>query len=263
MFFSRHRVSSLTISLRVNSIKLNDGLSIMNKRALCILYCLLCVGCATRHPIKLGDDATVIIVQEKHGEGKNFIHVHQNERTALRAARIILKREGGSLLTLEHRGGRNITFRIAHERYEFDPNRIFTAIGIKKTLMELSHYTPEAQREVEKLADKIKELLPPGKIIAVHNNETYSLKNYLPGADLAHDALFLYVNSQHYYRNFYLVTRESDFRRFKQLQFNSICQAPQAEDDGSLSVFLANRDYINVEAGYDQLAMQVKMLQYA
>ena len=34
-------------------------------------------------------------------------------------------------------------------------------------------------------------------------------------------------------------------------------------DDGSLSVFLANRAYINVEAGYDELAMQIKMLRHA
>lgn len=235
----------------------------MIKRVLCGLYCLLCIGCAARYPIQLGDDTTVVVVREKYGEGKNFIHVHQNETTALRAARIMIKRQGGSLLTLKHPGGRNITFHMHHQRYEFDPNRIFTPVGIKKTLIQWSHYTPEAQREIEKLSAKIKELLPPGKVIAVHNNETYSLKNYLPGADMAHDALFLYVNSQHYYRNFYLVTRESDFRRLKLLQFNSICQAPQAEDDGSLSIFLAHSDYINVEAGYDQLAMQVQMLQYA
>jgi hypothetical protein len=40
-------------------------------------------------------------------------------------------------------------------------------------------------------------------------------------------------------------------------------QAQHATDDGSLSVYLADLDYINVEAGYDQLAAQIKMLQLA
>ncbi|HBI22562.1 MAG TPA: protein tyrosine phosphatase, partial [Legionella sp.] len=101
------------------------------------------------------------------------------------------------------------------------------------------------------------------KIIAVHNNEDYSLDNYLPGHDLAADARALHVNKQHFFRNFYLVTQKKDYKRLSQLKFNSILQAAKATDDGSLSVFLASTHYINVEAGYDQLAAQIKMLRRA
>lgn len=235
----------------------------MIKRLLICFLCLVSASCVKRYPVRLGDDTVVHILQEKNGQGKNFVHVHQNETTALHAAKAVIKSEGGSLLTLRHPGGRNIVFHLQHQRYEFDPNRIFTSVGIKKTLAQYSNYSPAAQAEVEKLAFKIKQLLPSGKVIAVHNNETYSLKDYLPGANLADDARLLYVSKQQYFRNFYLVTQKEDFRRFKQLGFNSIWQDLNVTDDGSLSVLFAKKNYINIEAGYDQLATQIQMCRHA
>ena len=212
--------------------------------------------------VKVGDTA-VIIQQQTNGLGKAFVHLHQNETTALEAAHAVVNAEGGSVLTLVHAGGRNIVFHLNNEPYEFDPNRIFTDEGIQKTLAQFGECTPEAIIEVKRLADKIKTLLPKGKIIAVHNNEDYSLNDYLPGHSLAADARLLHVNEQHFFRNFYLVTQKKDYKRLSQLKFNSILQAVKATDDGSLSVFLAGSDYINVEAGYDQLAVQIKMLRWA
>ncbi|AMP93962.1 protein tyrosine phosphatase [Legionella pneumophila subsp. pascullei] len=209
----------------------------------------------------VGDEP--VIIQQTKGQGKTFVHVHHNEQTALKAAKAVIRKEGGSLITLIHSGGRNIVFHLNNQRYEFDPNRIFTDKGIKKTLVQYSYYTPEAHQEVKKLADKIKALLPEGKVIAVHNNSSYSLKDYLPGHELAKDAKALYMNPDNYYRNFYLVTKLSDYLRLKMQGFNGVLQKPSATDDGSLSVYLAKRDYINVEAGYDQLAEQIKMLLHA
>lgn len=214
------------------------------------------------YPVKIGD-SIVIIQKQQHGEGKAFVHLHQNETTALRAAKTVIKTQGGSILTLVHSGKRNIVFRCRKRRYEFDPNRIFTDRGIKKTLMQFGHYTPRAHAEVKKLANKIKKLLPKGKIIAVHNNESYSLKDYFPGRSSAVEAQALNFNHRQSYRNFYVVTQKSNFFRLKKLNFNSVWQTFNATDDGSLSVYLASRDYVNVEAGYSQLAAQINMLKHA
>lgn len=65
------------------------------------------------------------------------------------------------------------------------------------------------------------------------------------------------------YRNFYFVTRLTEFLRLKKLHCNAVLQAKTATDNGSLSVYLAHRDYVNVEAGYDQLRLQTKMLKLA
>jgi hypothetical protein len=209
----------------------------------------------------VGDEP--VLIKHTQGHGKTFIHVHHNEQTALKAAKAVIRKEGGTLITLVHSGGRNIVFHLNELRYEFDPNRIYTDPGIKKTLTQFSHYTPEAHQEVKKLANKITELLPDGKVIAVHNNSSYSLKDYLPGHELAHDAKALHMNPNCYYRNFYLVTQLADYLRLKLEGFNGVLQKPSATDDGSLSILLAKNDYINVEAGFDQLVEQIKMLQRA
>jgi hypothetical protein len=216
---------------------------------------------AATQTVRLGD--TPVVIKHIKGQGKMFVHLHHNEYTALKAAKAVIKKEGGSLITLEHPGGRNIVFRMHHQRYEFDPNRIFSDVGIKKTLSRNGAYSLAAHREVKKLALKIKEYLPAGKVIAVHNNESYSLKDYLPGHGLAEDAKAVYMTPKQYFRNFFLVTRYKEFWRLKQKGFNGVLQQSNAMDDGSLSILLAKNNYINVEAGYTQLKAQIKMLRQA
>ena len=217
---------------------------------------------AKQYPVKLGN-TLVFIIKEQYGRGKAFVHVHENETTALEAARTLIRHQGGSLLTLKHGGGRNITFSLHHKQYEFDPNRIFTNQGICKTLNEYGPYSKAAHRVVKKFATRIINLLPQGKSIAVHNNETFSLKNYLPGQNLAHEARKLHYNRQQHYRNFFIVTQKGDYDRLTAQQFNSVWQAKSAEDDGSLSIRLHKQKYVNVEAGYDQLSTQIMMLKHA
>ncbi|KTC80044.1 hypothetical protein [Legionella cherrii] len=216
---------------------------------------------AMNHIVMVGDEK----VEIKHlvGKGKTYIHLHHNEQTALKAAQTVIQKEGGSLIALVHSGGRNIVFHLNNQRYEFDPNRIFTDNGIKKTLSQFGQYNPQAHREVNKLATKIKQLLPKGKVVAVHNNSTYSLKDYLPGKTLENDAQAIHMTPENYFRNFYLVTKINDFLRLKSKGYNGVLQKPSATDDGSLSIYLSKNDYINVEAGYDQLIEQIKMLQHA
>lgn len=216
---------------------------------------------AANHKLMLG--GTEVIVQHVPGHGKTFVHLHQNEKTALKAARTLIKKEGGTLITLIHPGARNIVFYLKHKRYEFDPNRIFTDNGIIKTLRQFGPYSPEAHQEVKKLADTIQKILPKGKVIAVHNNSSYSLKDYLPGHSLANDAQAVHLSPKKHYRNFYLVTKIKDYLRLKSKGFNGVLQKKNASDDGSLSVLLAHSDYVNVEAGYDQLYEQIKMLKHA
>ena len=104
-------------------------------RVLFLLLSLVSLAHASQYKINVGD-TKVLIKQYHRGCGKAFVHVHQNETTALKAAKAIVKHRGGSVLTLVHAGQRNIVFHIRHQRFEFDPNRIFTDVGIKKTLKQ-------------------------------------------------------------------------------------------------------------------------------
>ena len=166
-------------------------------RVFAILLMLLNSACSTQSVVHVGD-TRVIIAKTQHGVGKSFIHLHQNETTALQAAKRVVASEGGTVITLVHPGQRNIVFHLHHQRYEFDPNRIFTDRGIKKTLSTFGHYSLSAHLEVKVLANKLVSLLPEGKIIAVHNNNDYSIKEYLPGNSLVHDAQALNLDTQRF-----------------------------------------------------------------
>lgn len=214
------------------------------------------------YPVSLGN-TKVNIQKITFKNGKNFIHLHQNEKTALLAAKKYIKRYGGSLITLKHKGTRNISFTIHKKHYEFDPNRIYTDAGIKETLSSFGNYDKHAHQEVKKLAKKISSLLPKGKIIAVHNNQHYSFKNYFPGHENAKDAALLNSGRKRSYRNFFLVTKKREHKRLAHKKFNSILQSTHAEDDGSLSILLKEKNYINIEAGYNQLKAQLDMIKNA
>lgn len=215
------------------------------------------------HSVMVGDNKIEIIKQA--GQGKTLIHLHENELTALNAAKAYVDVKGGTLISLRHSGKRNITFYLNNKRYEFDPNRIFTDVGIEKTLKEFGYYSQPAHREVKKLANKLIGLLPEGKIIAVHNNqsESYSIKEYGNGASLADEVEVATCLAANHYRNFYFVTQRHEYERLKKLKFNVALQAITPTDDGSLSYYLGKKNYINIESGYDQLAEQINMLHWA
>ncbi|WP_028388880.1 hypothetical protein [Legionella fairfieldensis] len=217
---------------------------------------------ATTYTIKLGNTPVKIIKQI--GRGKTFIHLHENEITALAAAKRFIRKEGGTLITLRHSGKRNIVFYLKGVRYEFDPNRIFTDQGIKKTLKQFGHYSPAAHHEVKQFAVKIIKLLPhKGKVIAVHNNRDYSIQEYFPRHSLATDVKALHYRPETNYRNFYFVTKKEDYLRLKKLKYNVALQAANAQNDGSLSYYLAKKNYINIESAYGQLKTQLKMIRSA
>lgn len=227
-----------------------------------VVFACFGVAQASQFPVKLGD-TVVLIKQYRRGSGKNYVHLHHNETTALKAAMTMIKASGGTVLTLDHPGGRNIVFNLNNTKYEFDPNRIFSDEGIKKTLSNFGAYSVEAHSAVKKLAQEIIQRIPSGKVVAVHNNESYSSHDYMEGHELASEASELHLDDKQFFRNFYLVTREADFMRLKNLKFNSILQKSHPSDDGSLSVYMSKRQYVNVEAGYDQFLAQLGMLRHA
>lgn len=167
------------------------------------------------------------------------------------------------MITLIHEKNRLVRFSVRGQACEFDPNRVFTPKGIQENLRLYGCDSLENRVWVSRFAHQFLAFIPPGKVIAVHNNKQYSLKYYLPNQSLESDAEKLNINPKVYYRNFFIVTREKDFNFFKHEGFNVVLQSPAVKDDGSLSVLFANRQYINVEAGYGELFYQMRMLQTA
>lgn len=213
------------------------------------------------YTVKLGETPVQIIKQV--GQGKTFIHLHENEKTALAAAKLYIDRYNGTLITLKHKGSRNIIFRLKEKQYEFDPNRIFTDKGIKKTLQHYGPYSLAAHHQVKYFANEIKNLIPSGKVIAVHNNTNYSIEEYLPAHTMAGEIKAIHYTDKSNFRNFYFVTKLEEFQRLKKLKFNVALQTPTAQDDGSLSFYFSKKNYINIESAHGQLSRQMMMIKHA
>ena len=232
------------------------------------LFSLLIILCHPLHAntftVYVGDTPVQVIQGTmKKKTGKTLVHLHENETTAFAAARKYVHHEGGTLISLKHGGTRNIVFYLNQIRYEVDPNRIFTDHGIELTLHEFGHYSKAAHREVKSLANQIVSLIPKGKVIAVHNNRDYSLKDYLLHHPMHADAKAVHYLEHSNYRNFYFVTKDREYQRLKSLNYNVALQAPTARDDGSLSYYLGQSNYVNIEAGYGELKAQLGMLYHA
>ncbi|WP_332248014.1 hypothetical protein [Legionella tunisiensis] len=77
---------------------------------------------------------------------------------------------------------------------------------------------------------------------------------------MAKDVKALNYRVKSNYRNFYFVTKSEEYRRLKKLQFNVALQSTNATDDGSLSFYLAKKNYINIESAFGALKEQIRML---
>lgn len=217
---------------------------------------------ASKEVIRLGDSSVTL---DWHDNGAPlFVHLHESETTAWQAIRQYTNQFGGSYLHIHQNGQRNICFRQHRKRYCFDPNRIFTSKGIKTTLTTYSdNYHLSAHREVEKLSNRIKQIIANRPVIAVHNNREYSMRDYMTKHSLASEAQALHWHNNRLYRDFILVTQQELWPRITQTEHNAVLQAVNGTDDGSLSIWMAKKAYINCEAGYGHLTQQLNQLKIA
>ena len=196
--------------------------------------------------------------------------MHDDENTAVDAAKMVLTENEGRFVQLLAQGTRFIEFPLKNRKYTFDPNRMFTPLGIEKTLKSHGASSPEANTEIATFASKLIDLITPGTkvIITAHNNTPgdYSINSYTRGALYEKDAAEVYINPTLDPDNFYYVTDSSLFAAIKKGGYNVILQnAATVIDDGSLSVYCGRKGirYVNVETEQGQLDQQVAMLKFA
>ena len=135
---------------------------------------------------KLAENTVSIKVQQ-YGDRNDivFINLHDDEITSVDAAKRILLEHGGLLIEIENNAQRNIRFKLDRYFYKVDPNRIFAEEGIKKSLEQLGRTSVRAVDEVEKLGQRILQLIPTDAtcVVALHNNtpDLFSALEYTPG----------------------------------------------------------------------------------
>ena len=205
----------------------------------------------------------IILSKYSKGTGPTFVNVHDDENTSVTAALAVIDSLGGILLQLKHTGNRNVKFQLNNKDYEFDPNRMFTDLGVDKSLDFFGNNSLEAHNEVRKFAEQIVREIKSDIIFTLHNNSEnrYSVKSYLE--EYRSEAADVFINPKADPDDFYFVTERLFFDALKMRGYNVVLQNNQtATDDGSLSVLASWRKipYINIEAQHGHLTQQIEML---
>lgn len=218
---------------------------------------------------KIGDKIIPIKLIQ-FGEAKDFIciNLHANEISSVAAAMKVLEETGGTLIKIENNRQRVIKFRLNGISYGFDPNRMFSRIGIEQTLRENRNISQVAIQEIEKFAQRVLQLIDDSAecVIALHNNtdEAYSVKSYLPGSDRQKDAKAVYAESTQDVDDIVFTTDSLIYQRMAAFGFNSIWQDNEkVKKDGSLSVYYGkkNKRYVNIETQHGKVDEYIVMLE--
>lgn len=195
-----------------------------------------------------------------------FINVHEDEVTSIETLRDYSKLDSIRYFYLQHLETRRIKFELKGEEYNFDPNRIFTKKGRKKTLKDGDNYSSKANKAVKALAKEIIGRIPEDyTVVAVHNNTdvNYSIKSYEPGGGEAENTAEVYVNPDMDADDFIYTTDKRFYDAFKKRKVNVILQDNKGYvNDGSLSVYCGKRGipYINIETQKGHYEEQMSLM---
>lgn len=265
----------------------------MNNAFLTIVLALVFTGCASvkvernkslkpqielsLHKVAFQIGKTKIHAQSRQfGKGKlTMVNVHDDEQACVEAGVAVLEKTGGRLIELTHSGDRRVVFSLDGNKYSFDPNRIFSKAGVRKTVRN-ENKNPEAVPEkahvaVDGFAAQFIghfKLNKQRAFITLHNNGDggLSVHTYEPGGDWAADTDVLHVSSTIDPDEFFFVTDKRIYEELKERDANVILQDNSIKrDDGSLSVFAGRHGirYINVEAQPEHFAEQIRMIEIA
>jgi len=208
----------------------------------------------------------------QYGDRKDivFISLHDNEFTGLEPTKLLLEEHGGLLIKIENNYNRNINFSLDQRSYTFDPNRMFSKIGIQKTLKSFGRTNSKAVNEVDKFTKRILQLFPKGFncAIALHDNTDggYSVKHYQSGNQYGNDARLVSIEASQDPDDFFLTTDSLLFHQLSAKKYNTILQHNQrAKQDGSLSVYFGKKNirYLNCETQHGKTAQFKEMMETA
>jgi len=233
-------------------------------------------GCASTRqtsntPFTIGNQTIRARVTQGEQPGPTYLNVHDDENTSVKAGKKILAASGGRLIELRHNGKRFVVFKLDDQTYRFDPNRIFSPVGIRATLERTRNYSEAARREIEQFTARFLETFALDRepvIIALHNTGGggLSINSYLTTGNKPTTASVTHVSTNRFVGDFFYVTDRRFFDYLQARDFNVTLQDDaNVPDDGSASVYFARKGipYINVEADVSHLREQTEMVRVA
>jgi hypothetical protein len=214
---------------------------------------------------RLGDNVLTITKLTKPRE-RNFVLVslHNNEVSAIDAARDFVNKNGGQLICLENDENHNIDFEFLNSRYSIDPARIFTQKG-RTNILKNGPYKNALSVEVQKFADYVSEIIPHNKhVVGIHSYDEgeVTINNYR-NLKSARKTKSLHHNPGINENNFFITADTRVFNELKERNQNVVLQNQAVtNDDGSLGIMIAKnrRIYVDVVAGSNQGEEQKNMI---
>ena len=221
------------------------------------------------HTFRLADEKVWVHIYESASPGLTFVSLHDDENTATEAAKRYIQQHGGRLVELRHGRGRNVAIRRDGRLSWFDPNRMFTKVGLGKSLERFQSLTEtnlilayHFGQEVAGLVGIERDRL----IVAVHNNteDKLTIQDYRKGELYGANTQEVYANPRHDPDDYFYVTSPGLFSALVQLRYNVALMEPEPSiDTGSLAYFskLQGTHYVLVEAQHDHDKEQLQMLE--
>ncbi len=209
----------------------------------------------------------------KYSYGKpdvNFLAIHDNEDTGIKAAFEYIRFSGGSVVDSQYGDVRNYKFQYEGVEYQLDPNRIYSAYGIMAGLEQYGSTNGDVIADLGVAANMILKFYNPGKldyVFTLHNNTDggFGITSYLKGYELELVADSLHINFSMDPDDLILVTDLKLYNEIKKQDVNVVLQSKDAADDGSLSIYaMVNKiPYINVEVQHGHLLENLQLIEVA
>lgn len=219
--------------------------------------------------VLVGDTRVRVVIDDVKRKGERgliYFHPHENEHGSAVVTRHIIEEYGGKLIEIRSEGERLIKFKLKGTAYSFDPNRMFTDIGLAHSLTHFGPTSEPALAAGRKLRSAVLAELGGGKtpIVGVHNNaeDGITALSFRSDGPLSAQASKIALNPKASSHDFFLVLDDKLFDRLHHEGFNTVLQSQTPPDDGSCSVYCQQHhwQYVNVEAGEHDMTEQERML---
>lgn len=262
-------------------LRYRNSYSVIMKYTLVFIFLLTCSFVVkAQHPpvfegmttdstkLLLGDMELNLIKYSYNTPGINFLAIHDNEDTGVKAAFDYIAMNGGSIVDCQYGGARNFKFIQDEVTYQTDPNSIYTAEGIPIGLEKYGVSSEAVVAEMKNTGKTILKTYNPKKspyIFTLHNNADggFGIQSYLPENELGSTADSVHVNYEMDEDDMILVTELKLFNLLKKADVNVVLQSEEAVDDGSLSIYAMQNKipYLNVEVQHGHQEENLRLIQ--
>lgn len=220
------------------------------------------------HTLMLADEKIWVHVYERPGSELVFVNLHDNENTCVEAAMLFLASHGGRLIELRHGRGREVVIRRAGRMYPFDPNRMFSIKGLRKSLAHFNDISDDDLDLASGFASEVIDLIAPTSgipVIAIHNNSPgkLTIRDFMPGEWYGPDAQAVHTAPNRDPDDFFFTNSTWLYEALADLDHNVALMAERPPDRGTLGNYINNLGglYIIVEAEHGHIQEQTLMLE--